>query len=201
MRFPPLPSSLSGGGLPAIIVGGLRFPVRPAPDAERGFDFRDFNDFISREGCHSPRPSSWPRWATMRFRSPPPGRTSAFVFHDLGYRLAMAYTGDGPLAEHGGRALRPALAAIEGGQCPALVMDELADGRLVVFVPASPAPMSGAVYVFAPDKVTYLNVPLLPFLKVISSWGLGLSEIIETQADQERSALATPVVPVPDGGG
>ena len=47
MRFPPLPSSLSGGGLPAIIVGGLRFPVRPAPDADRGFDFRDF---ISREG-------------------------------------------------------------------------------------------------------------------------------------------------------
>ena len=50
------------------------------------------------------------------------------------------------------------------------------------FVPASPAPMSGAVYVFAPDKVTYLNVPLLPFLKVISSWGLGLREIIEAQA-------------------
>ena len=53
--------------------------------------------------------------------------------------------------------------------------------------------MSGAVYVFAPDKVTYLNVPLLPFLKVISSWGLGLREIIEaqaasqgTQADHER---------------
>ena len=67
---------------------------------------------------------------------------------------------------------------------PALVMDELADGRLVVFVPASPAPMSGAVYVFAPDKVTYLNVPLLPFLKVISSWGLGLREIIEAQASR-----------------
>ena len=116
------------------------------------------------------------------------------VFEQIpGYRLAKAFTGDGPLAEHGGRALRPALAAIEDGQCPALVMDELADGRLVVFVPASPAPMSGAVYVFAPDKVTYLNVPVLPFLKVISSWGLGLREIIEaqavsqgTQADYER---------------
>ena len=105
------------------------------------------------------------------------------VFEQIpGYRLAKAFTGDGPLAEHGGRALRPALAAIEDGQCPALVMDELADGRLVVFVPASPAPMSGAVYVFSPDKVTYLNVPVLPFLKVISSWGLGLREIIEAQA-------------------
>ena len=35
------------------------------------------------------------------------------VFEQIpGYRLAKAFTGDGPLAEHGGRALRPALAAI-----------------------------------------------------------------------------------------
>jgi uncharacterized membrane protein len=74
-----------------------------------------------------------------------------------GYRLAKAFAGDGPMAEHGGRALRPALADIEEGQCPALVMDELADGRLVVFVPGSPSPVSGAVYVFARDKVTYLD--------------------------------------------
>jgi hypothetical protein len=48
------------------------------------------------------------------------------VFEQIpGYRLAKAFTGDGPLAEQGGRALRPALAAIEDGQCPALVMDEL----------------------------------------------------------------------------
>ena len=35
-----------------------------------------------------------------------------------GYRLAKAFTGDGPPAEHGGRTLRPALAAIEEEQCP-----------------------------------------------------------------------------------
>ena len=51
--------------------------------------------------------------------------------------------------------------------------------------------MSGAVYVFAPDKVTYLNVPVLPFLKVISSWGLGLREIIEAQANHARPEPAT----------
>jgi uncharacterized membrane protein len=128
------------------------------------------------------------------------------VFEQIpGYRLAKAFTGDGPLAEHGGRALRPALAAIEEGECPALVMDELADGRLVVFVPGSPAPMSGAIYVFGPEKVTYLDVPLLPFLKVISSWGLGLREIIEAQAvplkhlqaDHERPAPAAPSTAVP----
>jgi len=96
-----------------------------------------------------------------------------------GYRLVKAFAGEGPLVAHGGKAMRPALAAIEEGQCPALVMDEFADGRLLVFVPGSPAPMSGAIYIFTPDKVTLLDVPLLPFMKAISSWGLGLREMME----------------------
>jgi uncharacterized membrane protein len=102
------------------------------------------------------------------------------VFERLpGYPLLKAFAGDGPFAEAGGRGIRPALASIEEGECPALVMDELADGRLVVFVPGSPAPMSGALYIFAPDRVTYLDVPLLPFMKAIASWGLGLREIVD----------------------
>jgi len=97
-----------------------------------------------------------------------------------GYRLAKAFAGDGLLAE-GRETMRPALAAIEEGQCPALVMDTFTDGRLLVFVPGTPAPMSGALYIFTPDKVTYVDVPLLSFMKAISSWGLGLRDIIEAQ--------------------
>src|SRR5262249_16595720 len=97
-----------------------------------------------------------------------------------GYRLVKAFAGDGPLAASGRQTMRPALAAIEEGQCPALVMDTFTDGRLLVFVPGSPAPMSGALYIFTPDKVTYLDVPLLPFMKAISSWGLGFRDIVET---------------------
>jgi uncharacterized membrane protein len=104
----------------------------------------------------------------------------AMIFERVpGYRLVKAFAGEGPLAAHEGRAMRPALAAIEDGLCPPLVMDEFADGRLLVFVPGAPAPMSGAIYVFTPDKVTYLEVPLLRFLKTISSWGLGLPELLE----------------------
>jgi uncharacterized membrane protein len=98
-----------------------------------------------------------------------------------GYRLVKAFAGEGPLVAHAGKAMRPALAAIEEGQCPALVIDEFADGRLLVFVPGAPAPMSGAIYVFTPDKVAFLDVPLLPFMKAISSWGLGLREMIEAR--------------------
>lgn len=102
-----------------------------------------------------------------------------------GYRLAKAFAGEGPSAG-GERPMRPALAVIEDGQCPALVMDEFADGRLLVFVPGSPAPMSGTIYIFTPDRVTLLDVPLLPFMKALSSWGLGLREMVES-----ASATAT----------
>jgi uncharacterized membrane protein len=119
----------------------------------------------------------------------------ALLFERIpGYRLAKAFAGEGPLVAHGGRAMRPALAAIEEGQCPALVMDEFADGRLLVFVPGSPAPMSGAIYLFTPDKVTLLDVPLLPFMKAIASWGLGLREMIEARGgvDAGPSHAAAP---------
>lgn len=114
------------------------------------------------------------RWARKRLEE--------LLFDRIpGYRLAKAFTGDGPLAEGGARAMQPALASIEEGLCPALVMDVFSDGRLLVFVPASPAPMSGALYIFTPDRVVYLDVPLLPFMKAISSWGLGLRQMIEAR--------------------
>ncbi len=99
-----------------------------------------------------------------------------------GYRLAKAFAGEGPLLGRSGEAMRPALAATEEGQCPALVMDEFTDGRLLVFVPGTPAPMSGAIYIFPPEKVTLLDVPLLPFMRTVSSWGLGLREMVEGAA-------------------
>ncbi|MFC3127194.1 hypothetical protein ACFOD4_19170 [Pseudoroseomonas globiformis] len=96
-----------------------------------------------------------------------------------GYRLVKAFAGNGPFSADGGSVLRPALVSIEEGLCPALIMDSFADGRLLIFVPGSPAPMSGALYIFTPDRVTSLDVPLLPFMKAISSWGLGLKELID----------------------
>jgi uncharacterized membrane protein len=110
-----------------------------------------------------------------------------------GYRLAKAMLGEGLPAE-GGRRPRPALASIEEGECPALVMEELADGRLVVFVPGSPGAMSGAIYLFTADKVRVLDVPLVPFLRCVASWGLGLRELLQN-AEAARAAA------VPVGGG
>ena len=77
------------------------------------------------------------------------------------------------------RAPRPALVVNKDGEAPALVLDQFRCGRLLVFLLSAPAAMSGAIYIFTPDRVTILDVPLLPFLKGISSWGLGLRTLIE----------------------
>ena len=95
-----------------------------------------------------------------------------------GYRLVKAFAADGLLTDGRRQALRPALATFDDGQCPALVMDEFPDGRFLLFIPGSPAPMSGALHIFTPDRVTFLDVQLLPFMKAISSWGLGLREML-----------------------
>lgn len=109
-------------------------------------------------------------------------RLERLVFERVpGYRLAKAFATEHILVEGDGRKIHPALVAIEDGQCPAFVMDEFADGRLLVFVPGSPAPMAGALYIFSADRVTLLDVPLMPFMQALSAWGLGLREMLEAE--------------------
>lgn len=100
-----------------------------------------------------------------------------------GYRLAKAVASEGPLMGDTGK-VRPAFVSMEDGQCPALVVDELSDGRFVIFVPGSPAPMSGTLYIFTPDKVELLDVPLVAFVQAVSSWGFGIRQLL----DRRRTA-------------
>jgi hypothetical protein len=48
--------------------------------------------------------------------------------------------------------------------------------------------MSGAIYIFTPDRIVYLDVPLLPFLKSVASWGLGLPELLQQQGTADGPA-------------
>ncbi|MXP65006.1 hypothetical protein E0493_16790 [Roseomonas sp. M0104] len=105
-----------------------------------------------------------------------------------GYRLFKAFAEDGPLAGAEGGSLRPAIAAFDDAQAPALVMDEFPDGGFLVFVPGSPTAMSGSLHILAADRVALLDVPLLPFLKAISSWGLGLKGLMGSSPPPRRQA-------------
>lgn len=80
--------------------------------------------------------------------------------------------------EGDGANMAPALAEIEDALVPAFVVEELADGRLTVFVPAIPTPTVGAVYILPPERVHRIDVPLTTLVQCVTRWGAGSQELV-----------------------
>jgi uncharacterized membrane protein len=75
---------------------------------------------------------------------------------------------------------QPALAEIEEALAPAFIIEELDDGRYTVFIPSIPTPFAGTVYVLDRQRVHPLDVPFTEALKVVSRWGSGAKELVES---------------------
>ena len=80
--------------------------------------------------------------------------------------------------EGDGANMAPALAEIEDALVPAFVVEEHADGRLTVFVPAIPTPTVGAVYILPPERVHRIDVPLTTLVQCVTRWGAGSQELV-----------------------
>lgn len=87
--------------------------------------------------------------------------------------LGRQFAGEG-----GESAMAPALAEIEDALVPAFVVEELADGRLTVFVPAIPTPTVGAVYILPPERVHRVAVPITQLVQCVTRWGAGSRELV-----------------------
>jgi len=74
---------------------------------------------------------------------------------------------------------QPALAEIEDALVPAFIVEDLDDGRFTVFVPSSPTPLAGAIYILTADRVHPLNVPFTQAVKAITRWGSGSKALVE----------------------
>jgi len=79
---------------------------------------------------------------------------------------------------------QPALVEIEDALVPAFIVEELDDGRLTVFVPSSPTPLAGTIYILNPERVHPLNVPFTQAVQAVTRWGSGSKALVE--AMQER---------------
>jgi uncharacterized membrane protein len=86
-------------------------------------------------------------------------------------------------------AWKPALVQIEDGLVPAFIIEALDDGRYTVFVPSIPTPLTGAVYVFASNRVHPLDIPFTTALKAISRWGAGTKELVAAINKQESRTV------------
>lgn len=83
----------------------------------------------------------------------------------------VGHTGDQPL--------KAALAEIEEALVPAFVVEELADGRYVVFVPSAPSPVQGSVYILDRQRVHLLDVSAGRVARCVSHWGVGSAELVK----------------------
>ncbi len=72
-----------------------------------------------------------------------------------------------------------ALAEIEEALVPAFIVEELEDGRYVIFVPSVPTPAAGAIYIIARERVHLVDVPFAKAVRVISKWGAGAGDLVK----------------------
>jgi len=98
-------------------------------------------------------------------------RSSAFGFLRGFEKSVLEKTGNKPL--------KAALVELDECLVPAIVVEEMADGRYVVFVPAVPSPNEGAVYIFAPERVHLLDASVKQVTTCVRSWGVGAEELVK----------------------
>src|SRR4029453_876892 len=87
---------------------------------------------------------------------------------------------------------QPALAEIEDALVPAFIVEGLNDGRLTVFVPSSPTPLAGAIYILNPERVHPLNVPFTQAGKAGTRWGLGSKALVEAMQERRTPVITNP---------
>ena len=76
------------------------------------------------------------------------------------------------------QSFQAALVVIEDALVPAFIVECHADGQYTVFVPASPTPATGAIYILPAERVHRLDVPLHRVLSCVSNWGEGSGELL-----------------------
>src|SRR5207244_12269458 len=89
-----------------------------------------------------------------------------------------------------GEAFASALAVIEDALVPAFVVERHDDGRYTVFVPSSPTPGVGSVYILPKERVHLVDVPFLKAARCVSKWGAGSGELLRAMRDSEQREIA-----------
>lgn len=81
--------------------------------------------------------------------------------------------------------LRPAEVCLHGGASRqyGLIVEELPDGRAVVFVPTVPAATIGQIYVLTADAITELDTPVQDMLNAVTQWGAGATLMYKGNED------------------
>jgi hypothetical protein len=90
-----------------------------------------------------------------------------------GFELELVGLGKSPI--------KPARVVLGDHECLAFVMEELADGRCVVFVPGSPKPSNGSVHIYPRECVRLIDASHVQVADCVSHWGIGTKKMLERE--------------------
>ena len=82
------------------------------------------------------------------------------------------------LDEGGKKSIKATFAVLDGALVPAFVLEELADARYVVFVPAAPDPSQGTIYVLPGERVLPIDAPAREVAACVRGWGVGTAKLL-----------------------
>jgi uncharacterized membrane protein len=81
---------------------------------------------------------------------------------------------------------KPALAEIEDALVPAFIIEEFEDGRYTIFIPSSPSPFTGAVYILSRERVHPVDASLAQTVQAVSRWGSGARDLVAAMKPSMR---------------
>lgn len=109
-------------------------------------------------------------------------RTSDFLEGTIlsripGYTL-MKGMAEGLLGAEGAKGREPVLVRIEDAWQIALLMERVEPGHVAVYIPGSPDPRSGDVFILTEDRIRPLDVPLKSALDSVKNAGKGSNAML-----------------------
>lgn len=87
------------------------------------------------------------------------------------------------------RGFKPAFVEIEEALCLCFIIEEHEGDHRTIFVPSSPTPAAGTIYVIAASRVHPLDVSVGAALQCVTRWGAGSSQLL---AAMKRSEAKKP---------
>ncbi len=87
-----------------------------------------------------------------------------------------------------GVSFSPALVEIEAALVPAFLVEEHEDGSYTVFVPASPTPTIGSLYILPRERVHPLDVSFAKVVECVSQWGMGSGKLLRAMRSPSTTA-------------
>jgi uncharacterized membrane protein len=83
--------------------------------------------------------------------------------------------------------MRPVLLTLGSAQRIGLEVQQLDDGRSMIYLPSSPSTWSGITQVLPADQITYIDVPVTKVMELTEKFGHGVDEVLaKTETSPEE---------------